>query len=263
MTRTLGVLIVLCASWSTTASGQEEEATLEARAVFEQGENEYGRGHYALALQSFERAYALLEGHPRRALVLFNIGTVYEELDQLEDARDAFVRYLEEGADIATNIADTRARIADLEARIALRDRREPGAPTEAGEADATTSPAVDGRGDAGGGVGVGAIVLLGLGSAALVASAVTGALALGAAGDLEAACPNDRCPDDPALRSRANEARTLSTVTDVLWPIGTAAATAGLIWLIIEATSAPDDTATAGVACDGAGCVGVMRGSF
>lgn len=258
MSRWLGVLALLCAGWSAPAHAQEEQATLEARAAFEQGENEYQRGHFALALQHFERSYELLEGHPRRALVLFNIGAVYEELGQLRDAVAAFRRYLEEGADVATNIEETRARITDLEARIALAERSE----TARGAPPATSSDA-----PANGGVGVGPVVLLGVGGAALAASAITGAMALGAAGDLENACPDSRCPDEPELRARADEARTLSIVTDVLWPIGAAAAAAGLVWLIIEASSGDGTSDQAALVptlrCDRDGCVAGAEGRF
>lgn len=88
-------MVLGLAALALPASGQDRVE--QARVVFEQGETDYNAGAYALALRRFQRAYELLEGHPRRFMALFNIGRCYEELGRLEDARDAYERFLAEG----------------------------------------------------------------------------------------------------------------------------------------------------------------------
>ena len=77
------------------------------------------------------------------------------------------------------------------------------------------------------------AYALVGTGAAALVASAVTGVLALEADGDFVSACP-ELVDCDRGLKPTMDRAKRLATASDVLWVGGAvlAAAGIGLWWL-------------------------------
>lgn len=66
------------------------------------------------ALAEFQRAYDLLEGHPRRYLELSNIGRCYQGLGQYDRAMEYYERYLREGGAQAEDRAQVEASIAAL-----------------------------------------------------------------------------------------------------------------------------------------------------
>lgn len=74
--------------------------------------------------------------------------------------------------------------------------------------------------------------VSLGTGGAVLIASAVTGSIALSIKGELEPYCSDQGCPEDKWER---NDQRIgLGIVTDVLIGVGAATVTAGIVMIII-----------------------------
>ncbi|MEC7525969.1 MAG: tetratricopeptide repeat protein [Myxococcota bacterium] len=224
---------------SLPAQALAQENLEEARATFEQAETEFERANYALALQGFQRSYELLEGHPRRPLVLYNIGRCYEELGRHREARDAYQRYLDEAGSEALEREDTEARIRELDTRVTM---------------DAST-PA-----EGGGDISPLGPVVMGVGGAMLVAGAVVGGLALASRGDLTAMCDSAmRCPADS--RGLADEVSGLALATDVLLFGGAAIAAAGLVLtLVLQEDS---ERPAASVACAESGCVALVQGSF
>ncbi|HJL14901.1 MAG TPA: PEGA domain-containing protein [Sandaracinaceae bacterium LLY-WYZ-13_1] len=66
------------------------------------------------ALAEFERVYELLEGHPRRHLVLSNIGRCYQLLGQYDRAMRYYERYLSEAGPDAPDRVRVRASIDAL-----------------------------------------------------------------------------------------------------------------------------------------------------
>lgn len=99
--------------------------------------------------------------------------------------------------------------------------------------------------------------------SLGLAASAVTGIIALTDDQALASDCRSFVCPD--STRSARDRARDLSVVTDV---VGTASAIVGATALTLALVAAlgggeSDTTAAAAAACDGAGCVVLVRGCF
>lgn len=84
-------------------------------------------------------------------------------------------------------------------------------------------------------GPSVGPIVVLAGGAAVLVASAVTGVVALNKTGDISDACPDDKCPRTYDLTGNKSSARNFVRVTDVLLLVGGAAVVAGGIWGYFE----------------------------
>lgn len=99
-----------------TAATQDESPThREAMGRFEDAQALFDRGDYRAALAEFQRIYDLLEGHPNRYFVLFNLGRAYEELHRYDRAIDMYRRYLDEGGPDADGRADVEASLRALE----------------------------------------------------------------------------------------------------------------------------------------------------
>jgi len=86
-------LAVLLAASSAAAGGKK--ADRQARRQFEQGVQLFNEGKYEQAAIAFERAYELKPSFK----LLYNVGQVENELGHFVAARDAYMRYLEEGGD--------------------------------------------------------------------------------------------------------------------------------------------------------------------
>jgi hypothetical protein len=80
------------------------------------------------------------------------------------------------------------------------------------------------------------AVVLIGTGGAALLASLFTGLGAHGIYTSLERDCPNNICTGDK--QQRIDSGKTLATVSTVLTGVGVAAAGVGTVLLVIAATN-------------------------
>ena len=75
----------------------------EARAHIARGESLFNGGNYEGALVEFQRAHALLDGHPVRYQTLYNIGLCHERLLQYTAAIASYERYLREGGSAASD----------------------------------------------------------------------------------------------------------------------------------------------------------------
>lgn len=243
----------------TPAATSAQENVDEARREFEQAETEFGRANYALALRGFERSYELLVGHPRRPLVLYNIGRCYEELGRYREARDAYTRYLREAGDDAVQREETEARVRELETRVSMNAADAPQAArsTTSGTDAASSSPP---EATATGGPSPVGPIVLGVGTAMLVAGAITGGVTLANRGDLTAMCDEEmRCPSSG--RSLAEDINTLALTTDILLIGGAAIAAAGVILTLVLQDENPSDSVA--MSCDDNGCVAMVRGEF
>ena len=124
---------------------------------------------------------------------------------------------------------DLQAGAAPLEVRLVL---------GQAAPSPATPPTTPQPGANEGAGPSVPALVLVGVGAASLVVGAVTGGLALSRAGELRDKCPTSPCPTEN--EPLAHQANTLATVSTVTLIVGGAAAAAGTVWLIVEATGSP-----------------------
>ncbi len=93
----------------------EDPQSREALERFEDAERIFEQGDYRGALAEFQRIYELLEGHPNRYFVLFNLGRAYEELHRYDRAIEMYRRYLREGGAEADGRADVEASLRALE----------------------------------------------------------------------------------------------------------------------------------------------------
>ncbi len=112
------IVIVLTAT-SSLARAQDETPLspqhAEALERFEAARALYDRGDYRAVIAEFQRVYELLEGHPQRPVVLFNLARTYEELHRYDRAGELYRRYLEEAGEDAPNRADVEASLRTLD----------------------------------------------------------------------------------------------------------------------------------------------------
>jgi tetratricopeptide (TPR) repeat protein len=232
-------LLVLAMPTTLFAQAGDDE---RARTHFRLGEVHYEAGEYRDAAREFEEAYRL----SHRPELLHNLYVAYRDAGDLEHAADALRRYLAavpNGEDTAT----VRRRLAALEEAIAARAGGDPNAqPREV-------------SGESAGGLSPVGFIVAGVGAAALIGSAITGALALSNEGELAAACPADVCPDSYEFEGKANEGRALAISTDVLLAVGAAAVATGVVLIFVL----QEGSTTASAACTDDGCLGMVRGRF
>jgi tetratricopeptide (TPR) repeat protein len=76
--------------------------------------------NYDAALVEFMRAYELLEGHPMRFLVAYNIGQCHERMFRYDEALRYYRIYLDEGGDRAEDRATVEATIRALDGLLGV-----------------------------------------------------------------------------------------------------------------------------------------------
>lgn len=137
--RWLWMLTFCAAQWPTVGRAQApNEPTPEVRAHFDRAETHYTNENFALAAEEFQRVYDLLEGHPNRGVVLFNIARCQDRMGQFDLAIANYRQFLAEAPDSAPSRDRARIRIEELERRgaTAVQDDDDEADPTAA-----TTAP--------------------------------------------------------------------------------------------------------------------------
>ena len=243
MTHRFGIILTVLTIVSAPgyASCQSRESVAQARARFEAAEEHFAAGELAQALTGFEDAYRLMEGHPRRALVLYNIGRINEELGRNVAALEAYRRFLDESDASAPNRAEAERRLRELEARQQL-------------GSDGDTSSIVSPIG----------IVIAAIGGAAIVGGAVLGGVALASDADIAAMCDSmDRCP--PESLGDAESTQLLANAADGLLFGGATVAVTGVVLMFVLADTEGDspEEPRATVACAPGGCTFAVGGRF
>ncbi len=265
-TLTLGVAFsMVCPAAAQDAD--DEPATAEARARFEEGTRAFDVGDYARAAAEFRAAYEITE-HPD---LLFNVYSALERQGDTAGAADALEGYLSAGGPAGERRASLEARLSRLRARLAeerasaaeaeLAAERE--ARRQAEERQASGDAAAETEDDAtvdtgeGGGVHPAGIGVMIGGGVLLASFGVFAALA---------AAENDNLASSCAPGCTGDEVSTLSTfdlVADISWIAGAVAATTGLILILV--LPGEDEGASAAfapwVAPGGAG--GALAGRF
>jgi tetratricopeptide (TPR) repeat protein len=236
MRRAIAGLLLSCVALAPLAARAQNAGNREAaRAAFDEATRQFEHRNYQLALEGFQRSYDLMEGQPTQIIILYNVARSHEELGNLREALEAFERYAANAPADAPYLEETGDRVRDLRARIA--------ASSDGGEALLFSG-----------------IAIAGVGIAELVASIITGALALDGEARLESMCEGMLCA--PSAQGLIDETRTLGLATDVLWISGAVLAAVGATLLALGLTKGANATTTA-VACGPNGCYGVVWGTF
>jgi hypothetical protein len=254
-------------SWLVLA-GAAPAAAQDARTHFMRGQAAYDMGDYATAAREWETAYSM----DARPLLQYNLAQAYERLGQLSEAIRAYETYAGSAENDPERMVAARARIAALRDRLGNTGIRlvggpegaqlivdgqdrgrlprpdplrvEPGShrlvvrlegyqdfvsvvavsPGQAVDVPVEMVPGESGRASTGGGgISTVGVIVASIGAAVAVGGAVTGGLALSAAG-------SSMAPDD----GNASDARTMALVTDILIPVGAAAAVTGVILMFV-----------------------------
>lgn len=239
----------------------------DARSLFLRGQTAYSQGDYEGAAALWERAYGL----DARVGLQFNLSQCYERLGRLEDAARSLQTYVDGTDPEDERLPDARARLAAIRERIARTAVRLEGGPegaillvdgedrgrlprpdplllspgsheirvTSPGYVDFASSVSVPAGQvvdvgivmnrvpSATGEPSIASLALVGGGAAVLVTGLIIGGVALNEAGNAPS-----------STGSEADGARTLALVSDILWPIGSAAIVGGLVWLIVDVTT-------------------------
>jgi tetratricopeptide (TPR) repeat protein len=242
----------------------------EAHRQFRLGQAHYENGDFVTAAEHFERSYEA----SRRPQLLMNIYLAYRDAQMITEAVTALEAYLEHAPDIP-NRAFFERRLASM--REALErpspDVEDPAPSVRASEreaADEEEHGETPSQSDSDLGVAKPPsakrsrrspvpFALMGGGGAILVASAITGGMALSARSEInDESCPDGLCP--ASLRSQADRADALGITTDALLATGVVVAALGLVLVFV--LDDEDDTKAA-FRCGPTGCVAGVEGRF
>jgi tetratricopeptide (TPR) repeat protein len=224
----LGVAAMLtfaaCDALTATPPGGPGSAEQQALDVYKKSKAAYDRGDFKTAVDLLLQAYAI-EPKP---VILFNLARAYEGLGEVENAIDAYTRYLEKEPNSSDRGALER-RVATLEKqreeRAALEKERDERAKLELEQTERGASGGVTPKGRLSlvpwivGGVG-----LLSIGTGVGLGVAV-GPLHQSAVGDKDAGT---------ALSKQA-QAQSVATAANVLFIVGGSLALGGATWGVIE----------------------------
>ena len=247
--------IVAFSVWGTAVSAHAQSDDERARTHFEAGRSYYDQARYAEAASEFQASYDL-SPHPE---LLLNISQAQERALNYDGAIDAAERYLvanPKAADRKT-VEERIASLRELKQRYeqsgpeplpppgsAATTTPPPAAkppPTAAslGATAAAATPAATPPPESRDRFTIPAIVLMGTGGAALVASLVTGLVAHGDYKSLVRQCDGHDCP--PSAQDELDRGQTLSVMSTVLTIIGVLAAGTGGALLALDAQNEAD----------------------
>jgi hypothetical protein len=221
------LLVVSLAVSALSPSAAHAQATDQrARDLYVQGDRYYAEGRYELAVQAFAESYQL-SGRP---LLLFNLANALERIGRYTEALDALRRY-QPSAPPHEQMA-LRTRIATLEQRAA----QAPPPVTTASSGDSSLM--------------VTGFVVGGAGVALTVVGIAMGVLALDARALAQSGCVASEAGTvcDGSVRGALEEDATFALVADLGVGVGAAALAAGVVLVIIGATSGPSAAPAAAV---------------
>lgn len=108
-------VIVLVGLLAMAGLARAQELPPEAQRQIAQGEALFEADNYEAAIAEFQAAYAILDGHPARYFLLWNIGQCNERLFRYDRALQLYRRYLAEGGPEAEDRATVEATMRALE----------------------------------------------------------------------------------------------------------------------------------------------------
>ncbi|GAB5545809.1 MAG: hypothetical protein SangKO_055690 [Sandaracinaceae bacterium] len=248
MRKTALVLAALVALNASFAAAQEDtDPVARARVVFGDALEAYEAHEYANAARLFRQVYDLMDGQERQYVVLYNLGQCLKDAGQYEEARTAFLRYLDEGGELVQNRGEVDGLLEEIAERLGEND-----------EPVVRETVLVERGPDEG--LVTTSLISFGVGAAGFVAMGVFGGLALAEHDALQSGCGATRsCTADEVAT-----ADTFALVADIGLGVGAAGVAAGLALLLIGISSGGgSEQATAfspWVTADGAGATGWVR---
>jgi predicted DNA-binding protein YlxM (UPF0122 family) len=223
--RGLVAVAVVCALAAPAGAASEEDE--RAKAHFLAGQSYYEQASYTDALREFNEAYRI----SKRPALLYNIARCHEALENYADAVKMLEAYLDQAPDTSDRAA-VETRIANLKERQAAREvKPQPPAAVQAPPPTTSTPPAPPHR------KRVYTWIVGGVGVAALASALGTGLASQLSYNDLSGKCSGATC--DPATvanaQSKIDSGKRLALATDILWPIGAAAAVTAIVLFFVE----------------------------
>jgi tetratricopeptide (TPR) repeat protein len=219
---------------------------LEAKRLFEKGEELYSKGDYEKAIESWELSYDLSEAD----LILESIANAYERLGQVAKARDFLGRWRDaapedEHAALDARLAKLDERLAKEKAAQQSKEAKDKAAKDAQAKRDAEERANKDG----GGKLFVPGIVIAGVGAGAAITGGVLDILAYRGRPDPTEVCATS--PDGKLLcressRTVIDRSNTFATVGDILLFAGTATAAVGVVLVVLKSGKKKDDTKAA-----------------
>lgn len=100
-----------------------KESLESAKQHCEKGEALFGEKKYDSALSEFEKAYQLLQGHPKRHELLYNIGKCHEKLGRYHSAVKSYQLYLDQGGPEITDRAEVEKALKENQEKAAEVDQ--------------------------------------------------------------------------------------------------------------------------------------------
>jgi len=219
------VSLLLAASLLFGATGTaqaQDDATdpdLQARVEFEVGRTAFDERHYDDALAAFERSYAL----SARPQLLYNIGQAADRLRRDARALAAFEQFLAEVPETPLRVA-VEERIVLLRAALSARERSEPDRALASQPVRTEAERSL-----------LGPAILLGAGGLLTIGGTVSLIAGVADRDRVEGASDGTTLAE---LQSAADRAPLLMNGGIVLLAVGLAAASAGLIWLLVPPSS-------------------------
>ncbi|MCA1663140.1 MAG: tetratricopeptide repeat protein [Myxococcales bacterium] len=110
-------LVVMVLACARAAQAQTDDPVTRARTHFEAGRALYQLGNYDEALREFAAGYQLVP----RPQFLLNLGQCYRRLDELENARAMYQRYLHDAPPTDLERSQAQQILAEIDKRIADR----------------------------------------------------------------------------------------------------------------------------------------------
>jgi tetratricopeptide (TPR) repeat protein len=212
---------------------------IEAKRLFEKGEELYAKGDYEKAIESWEMSYDLTGAD----LILESISNAYERLGKFEKAREYLARWRDaapeaERGDLDDRLKNLDARIATEKAAQQAKDDK------EKAEREAREKREAEARGKQGG-VFIPGLVIAGVGAAAGITGGVLDGLAYRNRPEESSVCapsPDGRLLCRASAQQAIEQSNTFATVGDILLIAGTATAAVGVVLVVVKSGGKKDE---------------------
>jgi tetratricopeptide (TPR) repeat protein len=237
----LALALALSPLTAATPTFAQSDTDARARELFENGARLYDEGLYNEAIAAWRAAYQL---SPDKALLLYNMANAYERLGRYQEALDNLNRYRavapsEERETLERRMRAIERRIEELKERASSAPEGDP--LLDASQSRMTVSTSSTSTAGTGAGPHPAGIALIAGGGVGLAVGGVLGGLALQQRASARALCIDvasggTLCPSE--AKAHIDQDRSLSLGGDIAMIAGGVALGAGVIILVVDATS-------------------------